>query len=189
MIRILTTLILISFISCNEDKVSTEIKNEIKTIDTIQKTKSKLSEPVDIVDLKSLEWLTTTSGVVPHSELKNLCVQNDSLGFYGFYFLIDKTVVRPIETLKIHTSQHNKKWNFDSKKEQFVEINLTSNKITIWDSIKVGLSEEKLKQFIGERFHYKKGTMIYSDLDSYEGIFIIANDTIIELTIKNKCGI
>ena len=188
--RILTILIVTFLFACNSNESQKQKQldtwNErVEENESIKVVEANLSEPIDIYELKTLSGLTTTSGIVTHSKTKNLCVQGDSLGFYGFYYLIDKSIGRPFGILKIHTTDEN--WRFDSKNEKFAEITLESNKVAVWDSIKVGLSEQKLKEFIGDRFHYKKGTMIYSELDSYEGVFTILNDTIRKLTIKNDC--
>ncbi|MFD1552538.1 hypothetical protein DNU06_17190 [Putridiphycobacter roseus] len=192
MIKVLSILSLVILISCSGDysKNESEIKpkiEEVKCVESIIEVVSALPNPINIVDLKNSKWLKTTSGIVTHSESRKLCIPNDSIGFYALYFLIDNAVDLPIGVLKVHTDEDNKAWKFVSANEQFVEIKLSSNKIVLWDSIRVGLSEKRLLSFIGERFHYKKGTVIYSELDSYEGMFTIISDTIMELTVKNRC--
>ncbi len=186
------SILLVTFLSaCNNDKA--QIQKQLstwqesnETYDSLKVTKAYLSTPIEIYELKNLNGLTITSGVVSHSDINELCVQGDSSGFYGFYYLIDNSINKPLGTLKIHTTDEN--WKFDSKHERFAEIILESNRVSVWDSIKVGLSEKKLNDFIGNRFHYKKGTMIYSELDSYEGIFVIQKDTISKITIRNNCN-
>ncbi len=147
----------------------------------------ELSDPINIVKIKNIDWLTTTSGVITHSEAKKLCFYNDTIGFHGFYFLIDKSIGIPFGMLKIYSEDKTGNWNFDNKNDRFVEINLKSNKIAVWDSIRVGLSESDLRKFIGNRFNYTKGSMIYSNLDDYTGVFTILGDTINELTIGLNC--
>jgi len=148
---------------------------------------ASLPAPIDIQELKSRSSLSFTSGVLAENETKKLCVPGDSVGFYGIYFLIHEEVSRPIGHLKIHNI--SKEWQFDDPHEKFAEISLNSGEISLWDSIAVGLSERGLMDFIGQRFHYKKGSTIYAELDSYTGIFIIAQDTLSRLTIRNRCGI
>ncbi len=188
--RILSILVVTFLFSCNNNETQKQKQLEtwnerVEDYDSLLDQKANLSDPIDIYKLKNLNGLNITSGVVTHSETKDLCVQGESLGFYGFYFLVDETIGKPFGVLRIHNSDED--WSFDSKNEKFAEIILESNRVSVWDSIHVGLSEKKLKDFIGDRFHYKKGTMIYSELDSYEGIFTILNDTINKLTIKNNC--
>ena len=125
--------------------------------------------------------------VVPHSDTSRFCNPTKN-GFFGFYSIIDKKNDEQIGTLYIHTSDKPENWKSDSQNETFTSINLLSNDIVIWDSLKVGLTQSELNNFIANQFHYKKGQTVYSDFGKYEGIFTMRNDSIVKLEIKTKCN-
>lgn len=172
--------------SCHEkDQKHSNHDAQIQFMKPMDSRSSDLPEPLNINSLKNEDWLETTSGIVRKSESAHLCVSGDSIGFFGFYTLIDKKLQQRIGIIKIHTTEQI--WRKESPNERFAEIKLSSNKIAVWDSIKVGTHEASLMNFIKDRFYYRKDDMIYSVLDDYEGIFLLSNDTITEMTIRNNC--
>ena len=173
-------------ISCqnkNENKI-----NKSKTVieEKENKVEKILNEPLNIYDLKIQRNLLITSGVIPISETKRFC-KTDSVGFFGFYTLIDKSSSERIGKLNIFTTVMPENWKLESNNEKFVSIETRSNKIKIWNIDFIGMSENELLDFIGERFHYKKGQLIYSSFDKFDGAFWIKNDTIEKLEIKRVC--
>ncbi|MFI5220347.1 MAG: hypothetical protein ACHQNT_12755 [Bacteroidia bacterium] len=156
--------------------------------DTLNEAKEIFSEPVPLNEIKQLNFLETTSGVAVISETKIFCKPSEA-GFFGFYYMFNKTK-QPwdyIGILKVHTTDKPEKWRFDTKNEIFVEIELENTDISVWDSIKVGVSEGGLMKFIGDNFHYKKGTIVYAELGDFKANFTIADDKISKLKVGRYC--
>ncbi len=147
------------------------------------------SPPVDIKKIKNFPDVFTTSGVVPTKESEKLCKQNSN-GFFGRYILVHKqtSAKDPIfGQLIVYVTGSADNWKYDNSNETFAELTLTSSQIKLWDKIKIGTSENELLNFIGENFHYKKGTVIFSEINEYSLQCTILADTINKLTIGKYC--
>ena len=152
------------------------------------KDEKTFGQPIDIFELKGLTFLTVTSGVWPHSESKTFCKPYDHK-FFGHYQLIDKSDDKFgfIGQLIVSVPNSAENWTYENDYETFVEIKLENSKIRIWKDIGVGTKETQLKNFIGDNFHYKKGTMIYAELGDYSLNATILGDTINKLTVGKYC--
>ncbi len=171
-------------------KKKTEIvdENSIPEIDS-KKLNKKFPEPLNLKNIKNLEFLTTTSGVVAHSQVESLCKQDEE-GFYGFYYLINKEKKhRKIGLLTVYTTDKPENWKFNSENESLSIIELQTDDLKVWDSIAVGISQSKLLNFIGKNFHYKKGSTLYTEIGEYKSSFTISKDTISEILIVKSCNI
>lgn len=195
--RYLTLILLIFFlISCKKgtEKEATKVENKIEIADegsvqenNFERVMSEFSDPINLTEIKNLEFLTTTSGVVPHSELESLCKQEKE-GFYGFYHLINKDQkYRMIGLLTVYTTDQPENWKLNSKNESLSILELKTNDIKVWDSISIGTDQSKLLDFIGNSFHYKKGSTLYAELGEYKSSFIISKDTISGIRIVKSC--
>jgi hypothetical protein len=155
--------------------------------DSLQADKT-FGEPINILELKRLTFLTVTSGVLPHSESNTLCKPSDHK-FFGHYQLIDKSDDKFgfIGQLVVSVPNKAESWTYENDYETFVEIKLESKKIRVWKEIGVGTIETHLKSFIGDNFNYKKGTMIYAELGDYSLNATILGDTINKLTVGKYC--
>ncbi|MGQ1788551.1 hypothetical protein [Saccharicrinis sp. GN24d3] len=146
-------------------------------------TNKTLDFPVNLKEIKALDFLTVTSGVVPTSETIKL-YRPDTTGFFGGYNLINKNSNEYIGYLKVYTTDKPEAWRFDSNNEIFCAIELVQQDIAVWDIIKIGLKEDVLIGFIGQNFHYKKGQTIYADFGKYDGTFWITDGKISKLEIR-----
>lgn len=161
--------------------------NKLFNAKTFNKTQS--SPPVDIKIIKNLPNILTTSGVLQTNETENLCRQS-STGFFGRYFLVRKQtgVKDPIfGQLIVYVTGKADNWKYDNNNETFAQLTLTSGQIKLWDKIKIGTSQKELLNFIGKNFHYKKGTIIYSEINEYTLECTVLADTINKLTIAKYC--
>lgn len=167
------------------DSLNTTVINQYSESFKDEKT---FREPIDIIELKRLPFLTVTSGVWPHSESKTFCKPNKHK-FFGHYQLIDKSDDKFgfIGQLIVSVPNSAEYWTYENDYETFVEIKLENSKIKIWNDIGVGTEETQLKSFIGDNFHYKKGTMIYAELGDYALNATILGDTINKLTVGKYC--
>lgn len=156
-----------------------EINNE--TID------KEYSQPINISDIKKLDFLMTTSGVLPISKAKFLC-NNEKDGFYGFYSLIHKDKKQLMGLLTVYTTDIAGNWGYDSTNETFSSIELTTSDIKVWDSINVGISKSELLNFIGTNIYAKEDETIHIDLGEYFSSFAISNDTISSIKIIKLCS-
>jgi hypothetical protein len=155
-----------------------------RTLDIIQ-----TSPPVDIKIIKHLPDIVTTSGVLPTKESENLCKPNTK-GFFGRYYLVHKQtgVKDPVfGQLIIFVTGKADNWKYDNNNETFAQLILTSSQIKLWDKIKIGTTEKDLLNFIGKNFHYKKGTLIYSEINEYSLECTILADTINKMTVSKYC--
>lgn len=168
-----------------EDTLETKI---ISLDSNSLKDEKTFGEPIDIFKLKGLTFLAVTSGVWPHSESKTFCKPADHK-FFGHYQLIDKSDDKYgfIGQLIVSVSNSAESWTYENDYETFVEIKLQNSKIRIWKEIGVGTKETQLKSFIGDNFHYKKGTMIYAELGDFSLNATILGDTINKLTVGKYC--
>ena len=189
--HILNILILITSLSCqirtdknDNNMIHSDAKTKSENLDSV--TNIKLGVPINLKEIKTLDFLTVTSGVVPNSETNKLC-KPDTIGFFGGYNLINKNTNELIGYLKVFTTDKPETWRFDNNNEIFSAIELTGQDVSVWDSIKIGLIENKLIEFIGQNFHYKKGQTIYADFGDYDGTFWIDKGKISKLEIRNIC--
>ena len=175
------------FIACkaNSERVD-QIKENLVETDTKERQEALFAEPINIGAIKQLGFITTTSGVVPIAEAESFCQQQNE-GFYGFYHLINKTNNQMIGVLTIFTTDQPQDWKVTSKRESLFRIKLETNDIQVWDSISVGMNENNLSDFIGDHFHYKKGTTMYAELGDYKSNFTINSDTISRIEITRSC--
>ncbi|KAA1240784.1 hypothetical protein [Aquimarina sp. RZ0] len=191
-------LILLSLflVSCKKEtkKEPVEIKNKIEVVEkkSVQENNPEIpirefSDPINLTEIKNLEFLTTTSGVVPHSELESLCKQNEE-GFYGFYHLINKNKKYwMMGLLTVYVTDKPESWKFNSKNETLSMLELKTDDIKVWDSISIGISQSKLLDFIGTSFHYKKGSTLYAELGEYKSSFTMSKDTVSGIKIVKSC--
>lgn len=172
----------------NNFKADTLKTNELNLDSANLKNEKTFGGPIDILELKGLKFLTVTSGVWPHSESKTFCKPYDHK-FFGHYQLIDKSDDKFgfIGQLIVSVPNSAESWTYENDYEIFVEIKLENSKIRIWKDIGVGTKETQLKSFIGDNFHYKKGTMIYAELGDYSLNATILGDTINKLTVGKYC--
>ena len=151
--------------------------------------KNQTSPPVDIKIIKHLPGVVTTSGVLPTKESDNLCKPNTK-GFFGRYYLVHKQtgVKDPVfGQLIVYFAAKEDNWKYDNNNETFAQLTLTSSKIKLWDKIKIGTTEKDLLNFIGKNFHYKKGTLIYSEINEYSLECKVLADTINKITVSKYC--
>ena len=147
------------------------------------------SPPIDIKLIKHLPNVVTTSGVLPTKESINLCRPN-SKGFFGHYFLVHQQsgAKDPIfGELIVYVTGTADKWKYDNNDETFAKLTLTSSRVKLWDKINIGTSEKDLLNFIGKNFHYKKGTIIFAEINEYSLQCTVLADTINKLTVGKFC--
>jgi hypothetical protein len=161
----------------------------------IQKYKTnEIVEPIDFKNIQTAEFLDFTSGSIRQIETSDYC---DSIkkGFYGRYTLLDKrrisdTITPIVGLIDIYMEGEMATWKFTDQGQKIWKINLTSDLLTVWDSIKVGLPKQKILQF-GESHNavcINKGENYYScDFNNFSAVFRFKNDSLSELTITRKC--
>ncbi|MBN2348530.1 MAG: hypothetical protein JXJ22_06830 [Bacteroidales bacterium] len=165
--------------------IHSDTKTNSDTLDTV--TIKKLGIPINLIEIKKLDFLTVTSGVIPISKTDKLC-RLDTTGFFGEYTLINKNTNKIFGNLKVFTTDKPENWRFDNNNEIFSVIELIGKDISLWGELTVGQTESDLKEFIGQNFHYKKGQTIYADFGDYDGTFWINNGVIEKLEIRKICN-
>lgn len=151
--------------------------------------REKMPPPMDLTVLSTTPHLSYTSGGSPANG--TLC-DSTADGFYGFYSLIDTRVHSSnpyVGTLTIfRPGSDMSDWTPTDTNQLFRSVNLQSGMLTVWDSMRVGMSERALKHFIGDRFHYKKGPLLFAEIGGYDCSFSILGDTIHEIEVKVRCA-
>ena len=145
-----------------------------------------LADPINISRVKALDFLTTTAGVIPEAEAAKFCPV-DTVGFLGFYHLINKQTLKQLGMLTVSCGDKPENWRYDTKNERFVAIELNGNAIKVWDRELIGMTKELLLKFIGPRFHYLKGQTMFVDFGDYEGVFWLKGKVVYKLEIKKNC--
>lgn len=191
---------LLVLISCSNQQ--TEIKDKDNgvqevTIDSLKlqllesHLNSKIAEPFQVSDIDKLEF---TSGEGEEIENYKKC-DSSGTGFYGSYFLIDQDfadeIGRPVGgIMTIHSNNKMSEWKSTDTDQTIWKIHLKSDVISVWDSIKVGMTRRQIETFgkANNGFCVKKGDVFYScDFNNFSAVYIFQNDTLKELTVTRKC--
>lgn len=152
---------------------------------------SKIDEPLEISEIDKLEF---TSGCGKEILEHKKC-DSSNTGFYGSYFLIDSDYAdemgRPVGgIITIYSNNNISGWKSTDTDQTIWEIQLKSDVISVWDSIRVGMTRNKIEKFgkINNGFCIKKGDAYYScDFNNFSAVYIFRNDTLKELTVTRKC--
>jgi hypothetical protein len=117
---------------------------------------------------------------------------SDSLGFYGRYNLIDRRIIKGVPIaghIDIFKIGKMSEWKSSDKNQRIWEIYLSTNILTVWDSISIGLPRQIINNFIhaNNGFCIKKGDDLSCDFNNFGAIFKFKNDTLNELTITRSC--
>jgi hypothetical protein len=180
------------FFGCKPSGEHTEQSTKIYP-DTIRQISTKrtvvkpdIYETIDINEIKGLDFLTTTSGVIPLSETKFLC-KPDAAGFFGFYSLINKHTNTLFGYLKVYVPESSKAWRFDSDNEYFSSIELVGSDIELLNKFKVGMSEYQLMESLGSSFDRKHEGVVYASFKKYVGSFCIDEARVKKVTVHRFC--
>ena len=187
-------------ISCSNQQ--TEIRDKDNSVQEVTKDSlklqlleshlnSKIAEPFQVSDIDKLEF---TSGGGKEIENHKKC-DSSGTGFYGSYFLIDQDFVdeigRPVGgIITIHKNNKMSEWKSTDTDQTIWKIHLKSDVISVWDSIKVGMTRSQIETFgkANNGFCVKKGDAFYScDFNNFSAVYIFQNDTLKELTVTRKC--
>ena len=195
MARSVVLLLAVALIGC-QVATSPSADVEIPTVEQIGvSTAAEIIEiddpgtPVNIDSLKAQPWLETTSGVLSKREALLLCPKDTSRHF-GRYFLIDRFDGKgPFGELTVHYSSESGNWLYLPNNDEFVGIVLRTDRISLWGELSVGDRESKILDFIGKRFHYKKGTVLVTDIGEFQCAFTILGDTVHELSVMRNCEV
>src|SRR5690606_25622822 len=110
---------------------------------------TKLPEPFDISRIETTKGFYFTSGVLSRQEHNEYC-DNSEIGIYGFYNLIDQNskLEHPVaSTIDVYKPGNASNWQASDTGQKVWKIHLNSDVISVWDSIHVGVSREKVVQF------------------------------------------
>ena len=112
---------------------------------------------------------------------------------YGRYNLISQntTLEHPlVGTIDIYKPGKMSGWRASDTNQIVWKIHLKSDIISVWDSIHVGLSRDKVVQFAktNNGLYIKKGDFYYScDFNNFSVLYNFKNDTLTELTVTRNC--
>jgi hypothetical protein len=156
----------------------------------IQSTNT-IAEPFKLSELQKLKF---TSGGGQIIENHQKC-DSTGTGFYGCYFLIDNDFKDEIGrsvggTITVHSKKEMSKWKSTDTDQTIWRIKLKSDVISVWDSIKIGLTRSEIEKFGIENngFCIKKGDNFYScDFSNFSVLYFFKNDILRELNITRKC--
>ena len=165
------------------EKEQPEIKTKITPEDIIKA--SEIANPVDVQKVKNLDWVKTTSGIASNTENLKLCNWKEK-GFFGFYFLIDRKR-GPVGKLTVYAKDDINGWRFDNQTDEFARIELQTNRIKIWDEIRVGLTKSQLLGFLEPYDIEASDSIVRSRLGNYSTEFVILGDTVNRLMIERNC--
>lgn len=152
---------------------------------------SRIAEPFQVSDIDALEF---TSGRGEEVASLKKC-DSSSTGFYGTYFLIDRDIAYkpggPVGgTITIHSNKRMSDWKSTDINQTIWQIHLTSDVISVWDSVTVGLTRSQIEAF-GKAHNglcIKKGDKFYScNFGNFSAVYVFQNDTLRELTVTRKC--
>lgn len=152
---------------------------------------AKIGEPFQVENIQKLEFT---------SEVNESSVDNDycdtiEKGTFGSYFLIDSDfsdeIGRPVGgIITVHYNNGKKGWRADDKTQTIWKIHLKSDVISVWDSIKIGMTLSQIENFGRENngLCIEKGDDSYScDFNNFLVAYTFKRDTLKELIITRKC--
>jgi hypothetical protein len=150
------------------------------------KYKSLLQDSVyrlNLTTIKKKYQEFSTSGILSKKEQKDL-YKPDSIGFYGFYNLVDSLSMDLCGFLVVYNKGIPKNWKYDNTDDIFILLDYQKGDMTFFNGIKIGQQELVLQEKLKDCFHYKKGTMIHADIDNYSTDLYLDNDTISRIRIE-----
>jgi hypothetical protein len=135
-----------------------------------------------------------TSGIGEPVENHIKC-DSSGTGFYGSYHLIDPDFAdemgRPVGgVITIYSKNKMSGWKSTDTDQTIWKIHLKSDVISVWDSIKVGMTRTQIEKFgkANNGFCLRKGDAFYScDFNNFLAVYIFEKDTLKELTVTRKC--
>ena len=191
---------LLILISCSNHQK--KIENKQKAVQEVtkdslnvqlpdSKLNSEISEPFQVRDIDKLEF---TSGGGKEIENHKKC-DSSGTGFYGSYFLVDKDfadeIGRPVAgIISIHSNRKMSEWKSTDTDQTIWKIHLKSDIISVWDSVKVGMTRNQVETFgkVNNGFCVMKGDAFYScDFNNFSAVYIFQKDTVQELTVTRNC--
>ncbi len=152
---------------------------------------SKIAEPFEVSEIDNLNF---TSGVGQEIANHKKC-DSSGMGFYGNYYLIDEDLLEKVQTpvggiITIHSDNKTSGWKSTDTDQVIWKINLKSDVISVWDSIKIGMTRTEIEKFgkANKGFCVKKGDIFFScDFHNFLVVYLFKGDTLKELTIERKC--
>lgn len=175
-----------------DDLVERKIKDSLsKKIEPNNKERF-IKNPLNVEKLELINHLDFTSGGSPEKKNFQSCFNNQK-GFYGRYHLIDKTS-KLLPVIKGHIDIFKEgqlgNWNANDKNQEVFKINLKTNLVVVWDSIKIGLHKKQIEQF--SKVNYGLCTTLndsiyFCDFNNFSATFNFDSDTLKELTIIRNC--
>jgi hypothetical protein len=154
---------------------------------------SQIAEPFNISTISLNHRLDFTSGGLPKRNKENYC-DSTSNGFYGRYNIIDRNITDTFPVvghIDIFKKGKMSDWKSDDADQKIWEISLSSDILTVWDSVRVGLPRKDIVEFgqAHNGFCIKKGDFYYScDFNNFGAVFIFKSDTLKRLTVTRSCN-
>lgn len=176
----------------SSDMKKIEIDKDSVIIDLLEKNiKAKLPEPLQLSKLETIHGLRFTSGGVSTKDKVQYCDSSEN-GFYGRYHLLDfNSKIEQAGIIDIFSPGKMYEWKPSDTNQTIWKIQLKSDIISVWDSIHVGLSREKIILFSQENNGSctEKDEFFYScDFNSFSVTYRFENDTLKEFTVIRNCG-
>ncbi len=153
---------------------------------------ARLPEPLVLSLLYTTDRLDNTSGGLPNEDKATYCDSSEH-GFYGRYNLIDRRIrnrVPVIGLIDVHNPGTMANWKVTDTTQRVWKISLTSDILSLWDSLHVGLRRDDVAQF--NQLH--QGECVEIDDQNYECVFqnflidyTFSDDTLAKLTVRRAC--
>lgn len=177
-------------VGCNTTvKSKKDLEGDMDKNQVEEAREMQLGEPIDIFQLKKLDFISTTSGVLSHTDSKDFCAPTDHQ-FFGQYFLLDRADEQSeiLGKLIVSVPKRVKVWTYENDYESLVQLELESNKVSLWNKIRVGTSDSELMNFIEPYFSYKKGVFIYAWLGGYALAAEMEGTAVKKLIVTKICN-
>jgi hypothetical protein len=150
---------------------------------------SKFAEPFDVTMLEK-NRIMFTSGGASGLVTKKFC-ENTKIGFYGSYHVYN--MYGPHEDaghITIYKEGKMSDWKASDTNQKVLHIELNSPIVSVWDSIKIGLTKSKIDSF-AKKYNAvnksKSDTSCSYVLKNFQADFIFSNDTVKKLVVTRLC--
>lgn len=153
--------------------------------------KRVLSEPpIDIAALKQSGLYNVTSGEASIDWVsKWKYCKPLAPGFFGFYYVAakDAPLKGPFGLLMVYAAKPLD-WSDAKADERFVEITLKEEGLALWDSVRVGLTQEALYKMLGNDNWRTEGTSHFKTLGQYGAEFIVIDGVVSQVRVGKYCA-
>ncbi len=147
---------------------------------------TKPNQKINFKKLKSLYSKYSTSGVLPLRLQKQLCMP-DSVGFFGFYNLIDSLTMKIIGEAIVFNPGHPNNWRYDNDEDILISLDYNEGEFLFFDHIQIGMRKSDLIKKLEAYSVIRTGRVIRTKIEDYHLEFYFNKETLSKIRVNFIC--